>query len=196
MILPLLLCLFVTSTLLAYENNTSIVYIHEELPPNTLLIPSISSSTHLQWLPSSLAFQSYFAIDQNHSLYTTDRALDREEFCEKNLCNCSVCSINLDFLQTFSTSNISIRTIQIQIEDINDHSPTFRQPLIKLAVPENVPVGYEISIISRFTQMSPEAIQIEKCESSLECNVFVSGNVWTTIGACCISIGSRRHMLE
>jgi hypothetical protein len=32
--------------------------------------------------------------------------------------------------------------------DINDHSPTFKQSLIKLPIAENVPVGYEIPLES------------------------------------------------
>ncbi|UJR08600.1 hypothetical protein I4U23_012859 [Adineta vaga] len=77
-----------------------------------------------------------------------DKVIDREEFCEKKLCNCSECLVNLSFLQTFSPSNISIRTIQIIIEDINDHSPTFKQPIIRLSIAENVPIGYEIPLDS------------------------------------------------
>ena len=30
--------------------------------------------------------------------------------------------------------------------DINDHSPTFKQPVIKLPIAENVPIGYEIPL--------------------------------------------------
>ncbi|CAF4354630.1 unnamed protein product, partial [Adineta steineri] len=45
-------------------------------------------------------------------------------------------------------NNISIRTIQIMIEDINDHSPTFKQSNIKLFIAENVPIGYEIPLES------------------------------------------------
>ena len=100
----------------AYDNNTSIIYIHEELPSNTLLFSSISSSNILQWLPSSYLFQTYFNLNENQSLYTTNHIIDREEFCDKKFCNCSQCLINLNFLQTFSTHNISIRTIQIIIE--------------------------------------------------------------------------------
>jgi len=148
----------------AYDNNTSIIYIHEELPSNTLLFSSISSSSNiLQWLPSSYSFQSYFTIDRSQSLFTTNQLIDREEFCEKKFCNCSQCLINLNFLQIFSINNISIRTIQIIIEgkycsknlflnllfsfvDINDHSPTFKQSTIKLSIAENVPIGYEIPL--------------------------------------------------
>ncbi len=98
------------------NNNTSIIYIHEELPPNSLLLSSISSTSSLQWLPSSYLYQTYFQLKSNQSLYTTNQRIDREEFCEKNLCNCSYCLLTLNFLQTFSTNNISIRTIQIVIE--------------------------------------------------------------------------------
>jgi hypothetical protein len=90
--------------------------LHEELPPNSLLLSSISSTNSLQWLPSSYSYQMYFNLNQNQSLYTTNQRIDREEFCEKNLCNCSYCLLTLNFLQTFSTNNISIRTIQIVIE--------------------------------------------------------------------------------
>src|SRR5271156_472984 len=102
----------------AYDNNnTSIINIPEELPSNILLYSSISSSSNiLQWFPSSYLFQSYFYLNFNQSLYTTNQEIDREEFCEKKFCNCSKCLINLNFLQTFSTNNISIRTIQIIIE--------------------------------------------------------------------------------
>jgi hypothetical protein len=102
--------------LISADNNTSIIYIHEELPSNSLLLSSISSTKSLQWLPSSYLYQTYFNLNQNQSLYTTNQRIDREEFCEKNFCNCSVCLLTLNFLQTFSTNNISIRTIQIVIE--------------------------------------------------------------------------------
>ncbi|CAF0782451.1 unnamed protein product [Adineta steineri] len=128
------------------NNNTSIIYIHEELPSNSLLLSSISSTNSVQWLPSSYSYQTYFYLNANQSLYTTNQRIDREEFCEKNLCNCSYCLLTLNFLQTFSTNNISIRTIQIIIEDINDHSPVFKQSLIKLPIAENVPIGYEIPL--------------------------------------------------
>ncbi|CAF4069570.1 unnamed protein product, partial [Rotaria magnacalcarata] len=130
------------------NNNTSIIYIHEELPPNTLLLQSISSTNSLQWLPSSYLYRIYFNLNQNQSLYTTNQRLDREELCERNLCNCTYCVLTLNFLQTFSTNNISIRTIQIVIEDINDHAPTFKQSFIKLSIAENVPIGYEIPLES------------------------------------------------
>lgn len=98
------------------NNNTSIIYIHEELPPNTLLLSSISSTQSVQWLPSSYIYQTYFNLNPNQSLFTTNQRIDREEFCEKNFCNCSYCVLTLNFLQTFSTNNVSIRTIQIVIE--------------------------------------------------------------------------------
>jgi hypothetical protein len=108
-----ILFLILLRLIAADDNNTSIIYIHEELPSNSLLISSISSTNNLQWLPASYLYQTYFHLNQNQSLYTTNQRIDREEFCEKNLCNCSYCLLTLNFLQTFSTNNISIRTIQI-----------------------------------------------------------------------------------
>lgn len=96
--------------------DTSIISIHEELPPNSLLLSSISSTSSLQWLPSSYSYQTYFHLNSNQSLYTSSQRIDREEFCEKNLCNCSYCLLTLKFLQTFATNNISVRTVQIVIE--------------------------------------------------------------------------------
>jgi hypothetical protein len=115
----LILFLIILRLISADDNNTSIIYIHEELPSNSLLLSSISKSHSLQWLPSSYVYQTYFNLNQNQSLYTTNQRIDREEFCEKNLCNCSFCLLTLNFLQTFSTNNISIRTIQIVIEGKN-----------------------------------------------------------------------------
>ncbi|CAF1654550.1 unnamed protein product, partial [Adineta ricciae] len=140
-----ILCFLLFISAFAYDDSISVINIHEELPPNILLLPTISSS-NLQWLPSSYSFQSYFNLHSDQSLYTTVQVIDREKFCEQKLCNCSKCSINLSFLQTVSPSNISIRTIEIIIEDINDHSPTFKQPIIRLSIAENVPIGYEIPL--------------------------------------------------
>ena len=131
-----------------YPISTTKITIHEQLPSNILISSSLSSSKILQWLPSSYPFQSYFHLTSNQSLSTTDQVIDREEFCEKKFCNCSDCRIDLNFLQTFSTSNISLRTVEIVIEDINDHSPTFKHSTIKLPIAENVPLDYEIPLES------------------------------------------------
>ena len=168
-----ILFLIILHLISADNNNTSIIYIHEELLPNSLLMHSISSTASLHWLPSSYIYQNYFHLKQNQSLYTTDQRIDREEFCQKNLCNCSFCVLTLNFLQTFSTDNVSIRTIKIVVEgkqlnirnkksilslicpqkpsiylDINDYAPTFKQSFIKLPIAENVPIGYEIPLES------------------------------------------------
>ncbi|CAF1176800.1 unnamed protein product [Rotaria sordida] len=132
----------------AYDNNTIRIYIHEELPLNTLIYSSISLTNNLQWLPSSYLFQTYFYLNENQSLYTTNQIINREEFCEKKFCYCSECLINLNFLQTFSLYNISIRTIQIIIKDINDHSPTFKKSFLQLPIAENLPIDYEIPLES------------------------------------------------
>lgn len=112
----LFLFLIILPLISADYNNTSTIYIHEELPPNTLLLQSISTANSLQWLLSSYSYRNYFYLNQDQSLYTSNERIDREEFCEKNLCNCSFCLITLNFLQTFSKNNISTRTIQIVIE--------------------------------------------------------------------------------
>lgn len=154
------LLLIISISALDYPNQTTRIHIHEELSPHTLIYLSISSSTIVQWLPSSYMFQSYFILMENQSLLTSNHLIDREIFCEKKLCNCSECLINLNFLQTFSTSNISIRTIQIVIEDINDHSPTFKQSIIRLPIAENVPIDYQIPLESAIDQdFGPLSIQ-------------------------------------
>lgn len=113
----MLIYLFLTFHFLVAEfTDPSIISIHEELPPNSLLLSSISSTSSLQWLPSSYSYQTYFHFNSNQSLYTTSQRIDREELCEKNLCNCSYCILALNFLQTFATNNISVRTVQIVIE--------------------------------------------------------------------------------
>lgn len=108
--------IFIVSTS-AHDTNLTIINIHEELPPNTLILSSISSSSNnLHWLPSSYKFKQYFYLNENQSLYTTSQKINREEFCEKKFCNCSKCVIDLKFLPTSTEHNISIRTIEIVIK--------------------------------------------------------------------------------
>ena len=100
----------------AYDDHTSRIYIYEELPSNMIIISSVSLTNRLQWLPSSYFFQTYFQLNENQSLLTANHRIDREDFCEKKLCNCLECKINLNFLQIYSINNISIQTIEIIIQ--------------------------------------------------------------------------------
>lgn len=104
------------------------IQIQEELPAETLLIPSISSARTVQWFSSSLLFQPYFQLKENHSLYTSDHRLDREEFCRRKLCNCSTCSIDLNFFQLFDDRNVTIGRIEILLEGKSFSSSFFFSP--------------------------------------------------------------------
>ncbi|CAF0931681.1 unnamed protein product [Didymodactylos carnosus] len=142
LLISILLLLFVLIP--SYISQLTIdntIYIHEEIKSNVLIT---KLNSNLQWLPASFVYQRYFRLE-NASLYTSDR-IDREELCYKKLCDCSKCLLPLKFVQTISPSNISIITINILVEDINDHTPTFKQSSLTLNVSENVPVGYEISL--------------------------------------------------
>ena len=115
----LMIRLFLLLVLISINNSAPLViHIQEELGPGILLLPSISISKHLHWLPMSSIYRPYFMLSSNWSLYTTDQSLDREQLCQSNRCNCSACWISLNFVETWTTGDASIRTVLILVEGL------------------------------------------------------------------------------
>lgn len=99
------------------EFDPLIIHIREELHSNILLIPSISNNSNLIWLPSSTFYRHYFLLKENQSLFTSDQPIDREQLCQVNRCNCSMCWIHLNFLDSSTNQQtIQLQTVSILVE--------------------------------------------------------------------------------
>ncbi|XP_045060987.1 protocadherin alpha-4-like isoform X22 [Coregonus clupeaformis] len=69
-------------------------------------------------------------INQDNGMLYVNRNIDREELCEKN----SVCLINL---KTVAENPMEIHYVEVEITDINDHSPNFPENEKRLEIAEN-----------------------------------------------------------
>ncbi|XP_024284901.2 protocadherin alpha-7-like [Oncorhynchus tshawytscha] len=69
-------------------------------------------------------------INQDNGVLYVNRNIDREELCEKNI----VCLINL---KTVAENPMEIHYVEIEITDINDHSPIFPEKEKRLEIAEN-----------------------------------------------------------
>ncbi|KAM9413733.1 protocadherin alpha-7-like isoform 5-T5 [Salvelinus alpinus] len=69
-------------------------------------------------------------INQDNGVLYVNRNIDREELCEK----ISVCLINL---KTVAENPMEIHYVEVEITDINDHSPIFPEKEKRLEIAEN-----------------------------------------------------------
>ncbi|XP_045574137.1 protocadherin alpha-4 isoform X23 [Salmo salar] len=75
--------------------------------------------------------EGFLQINQDNGVLYVDRTIDREELCEKSI----VCLLNL---KTIAENPLEIHYVEVEITDINDHSPNFPEKVKLLEIAENL----------------------------------------------------------
>ncbi|XP_074068835.1 protocadherin-1 isoform X4 [Macrotis lagotis] len=127
---------------------TRVVYkVQEEQPPNTLIgslaadygFPDVG---HLYKLEVGAP---YLRVDgKTGDIFTTETSIDREGLREcQNQLPGEPCILEFEVSITDLVQNGSPRLLegQIEVQDINDNTPNFANPVISLMIPENTNVG-------------------------------------------------------
>ncbi|XP_069510289.1 protocadherin gamma-A6-like isoform X48 [Ambystoma mexicanum] len=83
--------------------------------------------------------KQYFALGSNGRLYINDR-IDREELCARE----SQCLLHLEIILE---RKMKVYSVEIEIQDINDNSPTFLTDQIMLQVLENRALGARFALL-------------------------------------------------
>ncbi|XP_068182499.1 protocadherin alpha-3-like [Antennarius striatus] len=80
-----------------------------------------------------------FRVDQNDGILYVSRKIDREDVCERG----STCLISL---KTVLENPLEVHYIEVEVMDINDHSPSFPEKNKTLEISESVPPGVRIPL--------------------------------------------------
>ncbi|CAF5142123.1 unnamed protein product, partial [Rotaria magnacalcarata] len=137
--------LFIFSNVFCKNQEQPRIYIRvdEELPLSTILFTTNNTITYRLFDTgrNQNAFVRYDALN-GHLLLA--RSLDREYLCSQHVCSCTQCQLTIELIEW----QIPYRLLQlvINIDDINDHVPTFSSKNYQFNLMENVPIGYEISL--------------------------------------------------
>ncbi|KAK3596475.1 hypothetical protein CHS0354_000944 [Potamilus streckersoni] len=132
-----------------------VVYHVPEEQPNNTYIGNLSNDSNLRsvvseadlntmtfsFLTKGDAYSKYFYIDDKSSAIFTKTRLDREQLCQF----VATCMLPLEIAASIG-SFFRILKVNIYLEDINDHSPTFSKSVYSLPIPEDVLVGTPYSI--------------------------------------------------
>uniref|UniRef100_A0A672YJC7 Cadherin domain-containing protein n=1 Tax=Sphaeramia orbicularis TaxID=375764 RepID=A0A672YJC7_9TELE len=76
----------------------------------------------------------YVALDQNKGHIVVNERIDREKLCAKK----SPCSFSLEIVLE---DPLELFSVTIEIQDVNDHSPSFPKKEINLEISESTPTG-------------------------------------------------------
>ena len=90
-------------------------------------------------------FQSNFNLTNNNTELILTKIIDRDSWCALNICSCDSCSFILEF---FSNENQIPRfsTMNITVNDINDHTCQFLDLQTNLSLSESIQIGHRFSI--------------------------------------------------
>ncbi|CAF3314292.1 unnamed protein product [Rotaria socialis] len=90
-------------------------------------------------------FQSNFNLTNNNTKLILTKMIDRDEWCAKNICPCDYCSF---ILELFSNHNQipKFSTVNITINDINDHTCEFFDTQTNISLSESIQIGHRFSI--------------------------------------------------
>ncbi|KAL8194370.1 UNVERIFIED_CONTAM: hypothetical protein K2H54_016336 [Gekko kuhli] len=101
----------------------------------------------------SKSHKQYFQLDTHSGNLFVNEKIDREALCGE-MDSCSLLS------EIVLQNPFTIYSIEIQIEDINDNSPTFSQTEFDLSIPENAPTNTRFSLESaQDTDLGENSIQ-------------------------------------
>jgi hypothetical protein len=134
----LLLDLFV-----AIEQPTINIRINEELPLSTILFTVNANSTY-RLFDSARNHNSFVHYNVSTGDLQLARSLDREHLCAQHVCSCVRCQLLIELIQWQSPYHLL--KLWLVIDDINDNSPAFSSSTYRLALMENVPIGFELPL--------------------------------------------------
>ena len=90
-------------------------------------------------------FQSNFNLTNDQKDLILTKIIDRDFWCSQNICSCESCSI---ILQLFSNEDplAKFSTMNITINDINDHSCQFLDVQNQISLSESIQIGHRFPI--------------------------------------------------
>ncbi|XP_051965501.1 protocadherin-8-like [Xyrauchen texanus] len=131
------------ATLWTVGSTTTRFYTFEEAKPGTVIGNlSLDLKIHTSYYPNtSFRFMqegnsSLINIQKNGGLLTVGERIDRESLCQRS----PVCLITFDVV-VVSKDKFDLIHVEIQVRDINDHSPQFTHIEMQLEIAEDVAVG-------------------------------------------------------
>ncbi|CAM4868803.1 unnamed protein product [Rotaria socialis] len=137
--------LFIFSNVFCKNQEQPRIYIRvdEELPLSTILFTTNNTITY-RLFDTGRNHNSFVRYDALNGHLLLARSLDREYLCSQHACSCTQCQLTIELIEW----QIPYRLLQLvlNIDDINDHVPTFSSKNYQFNLMENVPIGYEISL--------------------------------------------------
>ena len=90
-------------------------------------------------------FQSNFHLIDNNTKLILTKTIDRDYWCSKNICSCDYCSFILELL-SYHDYMPSFSTINVTINDINDHSCQFLDVQKHVFLSESIQINHRFPI--------------------------------------------------
>ena len=140
-----IILVFVFSTVLCNDQEEQIIHIRidEELPLSTILFTTNNTITY-RLFDTGRNQNSFVRYDSFNGHLILERSLDREYLCSEHVCSCTQCQLRIELIEW--QSPYRLLRLLLNIEDINDHVPTFSSRNYRFNLMENVPDGYEINL--------------------------------------------------
>lgn len=90
-------------------------------------------------------FQSNFNLTNNNTRLILTKVIDRDYWCSQHICSCDHCSL---VLELFSNHNQipTFSTINVTINDINDHTCQFIDIQTNIFLSESIQIGHRFPI--------------------------------------------------
>lgn len=137
--------LFIVSKVFCRNPEQPIIYIRvdEELPLSTILFTTNNTITY-RLFDTGRNQNIFVRYDSVNGHLLLARSLDREYLCSQRICSCTQCQLTIELIE-WQTPYRLLQLI-LNIDDINDHIPTFSSKNYEFSVMENSPIGYEINL--------------------------------------------------
>ncbi|XP_014665412.1 PREDICTED: protocadherin-11 X-linked-like, partial [Priapulus caudatus] len=119
--------------------------VYEELPPGTL-VGNVRDVVNIPTSVAGIKFNMLKTVNRSELFHvdgagnvTTAVVIDREALCAQK----PTCVYDFD-IAVLPLRHFEIVRVQVEILDVNDHSPTFPQPELHVQISENARVGYTL----------------------------------------------------